>query len=64
MQVAERVLSTVVVGVVVRVDGLRLEPRDGVELLDRRGAQARQRASQGSARSAALLVLGGKNDEK
>merc|ERR1719213_1605899 len=37
VQVAERVLGAVVVGVVVRVDGLRLEAGNRVELLDRRG---------------------------
>ena len=31
VQVAERVLGAVVVGVVVRVDGLRLQARDRVE---------------------------------
>merc|ERR550514_1599058 len=44
VQVAERVLRAVVVGVVVRVDRLRLEAGDRVELLDRRRAEARERA--------------------
>merc|ERR1719453_1284453 len=36
VKVAERVLRGVVVGVVVRIDGLGFEASDGVELLDRR----------------------------
>ena len=42
VQVGERVLGPVVVGIIVGVDGLGLQAGDGVELLDRRGAQAGQ----------------------
>merc|ERR550514_1338883 len=42
VQRRERVLVPIVVSVIVRIDGLRLETRDGIELLDARGTQARQ----------------------
>ena len=48
VQVRERVLGPVVVRIVVGVDGLGLEPGNGVELLDRGRAQAGQRTSKRS----------------
>ena len=42
MQVSQRVLGAVVVSVIVRVDGLRFQAGDGVELLDGRRTQAGQ----------------------
>jgi len=42
VQVRERVLRPVVVRIVVGVDRLGLQTRDGVELLDRRGAEPGQ----------------------
>lgn len=37
MQVGQGVLGPVVVRVIIRIDGLRLQSRDGIELFDRRG---------------------------
>ena len=48
VQVRERVLRAVVVRVVVRVDGLRLQARDRVELLDRRGTEPGERTEHGA----------------
>ena len=42
VQVRERILRPVVVRIVVGVDRLGLQTRDGVELLDRRGAEPGQ----------------------
>merc|ERR1719443_2678322 len=42
VEVSERVLRTVVVCVIVSIDRLRFQPRDRVELFDRRRAQARE----------------------
>merc|ERR1719439_412748 len=42
VQVCQRVLRTVVVSIVVCINGLGLQACDGVELLDRRGTQTGQ----------------------
>lgn len=42
VQVFERVLGTVVVGIIVSIDGLRLESGNGIELLDRRSSKSGQ----------------------
>jgi len=47
VHVAERVLSAVVVSVIVRVDGLGLEARNGVKLLDRSRTKASQSTEYG-----------------
>jgi len=51
------VLRAVVVSIVVRVDGLRLQASDRVELLDRRRAEARQRTEHGTLDLCHLRVL-------
>ncbi len=48
VQVSQRVLSTVVVSVIVRVDGLRFQTSDGVELLDGSSTQAGQSTKDGT----------------
>merc|ERR1719199_2022565 len=40
VQVGKGILSTIVMGIVVRIDGLRLEASDGIELLDCGSAKA------------------------
>ena len=57
VQVRQGVLRAVVVRVVVRVDGLRLEARDGVELLDGGRTQTRQRAEDRALDLSDLSVL-------
>merc|ERR1719238_1981748 len=43
VEVSKWVLCTIVVRVVISIDGLRLQPRYGIELLDSRSTQARER---------------------
>mmetsp|Transcript_66431 Transcript_66431/g.192510 ORF Transcript_66431/g.192510 Transcript_66431/m.192510 type:complete len:237 (+) Transcript_66431:2-712(+) len=59
VQVGQRILCAVMVRIVVRVDGLRLEPGDGIELLDRRRAEAGQGAEHGALDLGDLGVLHG-----
>ena len=48
MQVSQRVLSTVVVSVIIRIDGLRFQTSDGVELLNGRSTQTGQCTEDGT----------------
>merc|ERR1719272_2279331 len=59
VKVRERVLRAVMMGIVVSVDRLGLQPRDGVELLDGRRAEPGERAEHGALDLGDLRVLHG-----
>ena len=59
VQVTERVLGAVVVCIVVRINGLRLEACDRVELLDSRSAKPRERTKNRTLDLRNLCVLDG-----
>merc|ERR1719440_1463326 len=56
---AEGVLRAVMVRIVVRIDGLRLEAGNGVELLDRSSTEPRERAEDRALDLGHLRVLHG-----
>merc|ERR1712072_1455545 len=62
VQMRERVLGAVMMGIIVGVDGLRLEARDGIELLDGRSPQTRQRAEDRALDLGNFGVLDGINE--
>ena len=62
VQMRERVLGAVVVGIIVRIDGLGLQARDGIELLDGRGTEARQRTEDRALDLSNLSVLDSVNE--
>merc|ERR1719310_301647 len=59
VQVRQWVLRTVVVGIIVGVDGLSLQACDGVKLLDGRGTQAGQRPEDRALDLSHLRILDG-----
>merc|ERR1719387_1791156 len=59
MEVCQRILCTIVVRVIVGIDGLRLETRNGIELLDRGSTEPRQRPENSTLDLCHLCVLHG-----
>merc|ERR1719428_326884 len=59
VQVRQWILGAVVVSIIVRIDGLCLQARNGVKLLDRGGAQASQRTEDRALDLRHLSVLDG-----
>merc|ERR1719223_1447037 len=59
VQVGKRILGTVVVSIIVRIDGLCLEAGDGVELLDCCGTQTSQCPEDSSLDLGNLSILDG-----
>merc|ERR1719375_2870343 len=62
VQMSERVLCPVMTCIVVGVDRLRFEARYGVELLDRRRAQSRERTKDRALDLSDLSILHGVNE--
>merc|ERR1719453_682254 len=61
VEVRERILCTVMVGIVVGIDGLSFQARDSVEFFDRRRSQPRERAEHSTLDFGDLRIFHGIN---